>query len=703
MTMSDEPEIIKILREEEKEGTLNIRPSGIFIASQMTEETLKTPDDKTTYSHKDDTRKTKRDSTLGNFEDKYRVIFDNYAIAITLVNENERIVLWNKYTEELFNMNEKDLFMRSVESLYPPEEWMKIRLENVRQKGIKYRMETKMLRKDHSIFDVELSLCTLKGAGGNVVGSIGIIKDITELKNTEKKLIESERRYRTIFENSAIAITLTDENERIISWNTYTENLLGMDKNDLYMKPVRLLYPADEWKKIRKENIRQKGMQHCLETKMIKKNNEEIEVDISLSVLKDAEGKITGSIGVIKDITARKKIERALKYEYDLLQSLLDNIPDSIYFKDKKNRFIKINKAKAIHSNISTSEMIGKTDFDLYPKEEAEKMRIDEQKVMDYKQIVQREERITRQNGEVTWVSVVKTPHYDTQGNVVGILGISRDITKQKEIEEELTKAHQNLFFVNKNLEKIVQERTADVEKLLKQKDEFISQLGHDLRTPLTPLCSLLPVVRKRVTDDELQKYLDVMIRNVNYMKNLVHKTMKLAFLNSPSFQLELQESNVWEIVDRVIQNGIAEIQKKSLDVHNFVDANLRIPVDVIRFEELLSNLLNNAIKYSFEKGYIEISAKKESNIVTFCISDKGIGLTNEQATRIFTEFYKVDASRGDLYSDGLGLSICKRIVEKHGGRLWVESPGLGKGSTFYFTIALHTQSVQKINQKKVE
>jgi PAS domain S-box-containing protein len=196
---------------------------------------------------------------------------------------------------------------------------------------------------------VDISLSVLKDHKGEIIGSIGVIRDISERKDYDKKLKESEERYRTIFDNSAVAIMLTDEKENIISWNKYAENMLNMNEKDLYMKPVNSLYSPEEWKRIRKENVRQKGMQHHLETKILRKNDEPLEVDISLSVLKDHNGDIVGSIGVIKNISERKKMEAKLSYEKNLLQSLLDSIPDSIYFKDKDSKFIKVNKAKAIY------------------------------------------------------------------------------------------------------------------------------------------------------------------------------------------------------------------------------------------------------------------------------------------------------------------------------------------------------------------
>lgn len=139
------------------------------------------------------------------------------------------------------------------------------------------------------------------------------VNDITKSKMAERERQLAEDKYRTIFENSAVSISLVDEQERLISWNNFTENLLGMNKEDLYLKPVKSFYPEGQWQKIRALNVREKGLQSHLETKMIKKNGGVIDVDVSLSVLKNPEGKVIGSIGVISDITERKKAEEELK------------------------------------------------------------------------------------------------------------------------------------------------------------------------------------------------------------------------------------------------------------------------------------------------------------------------------------------------------------------------------------------------------
>ncbi len=150
--------------------------------------------------------------------------------------------------------------------------------------------------------------------------------DITERKKAEQELSVAENKYRTIFENSAVAITLVDEKERLISWNKFMEDMLGMTKEDLYLRPIKTLYPEEEWERIRKSNIRRKGMQHHLETKMLKKNGEIIDVDISLSVQKDSEAEITGSIGVITDITERKIAERKLMETMEIKSQFISTV-----------------------------------------------------------------------------------------------------------------------------------------------------------------------------------------------------------------------------------------------------------------------------------------------------------------------------------------------------------------------------------------
>jgi len=258
---------------------------------------------------------------------------------------------------------------------------------------------------------------------------------------------------------------------------------------------------------------------------------------------------------------------------------------------------------------------------------------------------------------------------------------------QQENLENLVAERTKEINSLNINLEKKVEERTGEVKKLLKQKDEFISQLGHDLKTPLTPIITLLPLIKKGVEDDELNELLDVTIQNAEYMKNLVVKTLQLARLNSPNTKFEIEDTNLAGESNKIIANNKINFEKNNVKIENMIDDKIMVKADKLRLDELFYNLFTNAIKYSPNGGTIIIDAQKEDDVVTVSVTDNGMGLTKEQLSHIFDEFYKVDESRHDFYSSGLGLSICKRIVEKHGGRIWAESLGPGKGSKISFTI----------------
>jgi signal transduction histidine kinase len=253
--------------------------------------------------------------------------------------------------------------------------------------------------------------------------------------------------------------------------------------------------------------------------------------------------------------------------------------------------------------------------------------------------------------------------------------------------------ARKKLNSLNKNLENRVEERTREVERLLKQKDEFINQLGHDLKNPLGPLINLIPLLEENEIDADKKEMLTVLHRNADYMKNLVVKTLELAALNSPNTKFSLELINLFNEVDQIIKNKKLLFDENKTKILNNIDPTFFIKVDRLRFEELLTNIFENSTKYCQKICRIAINAEQVNDHVLISIADNGIGMTKEQIDRIFDEFYKADYARHNIENTGLGMSICKRIVEKHGGRIWVESQGRGKGTTVFFTMLIEASS----------
>jgi len=238
-----------------------------------------------------------------------------------------------------------------------------------------------------------------------------------------------------------------------------------------------------------------------------------------------------------------------------------------------------------------------------------------------------------------------------------------------------------------KSLNNRVQNRTIEVEKLLKHKDEFINQLGHDLKNPLLPLSNLLPVLMEKITDPKLKEMLVVIERNVEYMRNLVVKTIELARLSSPNIKFNTEDINLLDEIEVVIEQNESILNNSKIKIENNIEKDITVRADKLRLDELFTNLIGNAIKYSNKGGTISLNAINDQDFVTVSISDSGIGITKDQIDHIFDEFYKADKARHDFDSSGLGLPICKRIVEKHGGKIWATSTGKNKGSSFNFTI----------------
>lgn len=225
-------------------------------------------------------------------------------------------------------------------------------------------------------------------------------------------------------------------------------------------------------------------------------------------------------------------------------------------------------------------------------------------------------------------------------------------------------------------------------EGLLKQKDLFIDRLGHDLKTPLTPLVALLPLIRSRTEDQRQQELLDLCINSVNNINDLVAKTLQLARLTSSADVISgCVNVQLSAVADSAIASLAEIVASRQLTIEHSIHSDVTVRGNRGELEELFRQLFSNAVKFSSPGSRVNAEASCDNGVVTAVVKDNGIGLLAEERLHIFDDFYKADSSRHQLGSSGLGLTICRRIVENHGGRISASSPGRDGGTTISFTL----------------
>jgi len=261
---------------------------------------------------------------------------------------------------------------------------------------------------------------------------------------------------------------------------------------------------------------------------------------------------------------------------------------------------------------------------------------------------------------------------------------------KIKNLEKNLKDIEKKLNEFNKNLEQKVIDRTIEINKLLMNKSKFIDNLSHDLGTPLTPLITLLPLICEEVKDPKIKKMVETCIRNVEYIRQVVNNTRELAELSSSN--LILKKENLYDLVNELNKKYEVVFKSCNIKAQNNIDKNVFIKTEKNRLIQVFDHIISNAVNSMLNKGGILVIESKpviknSEPFVQIYVKDTGIGLTKEQANKIFDEFYKTDDSRHKLDSTGLGLTICKNIIEKHNGKIWADSNGEGTGTTIYFTI----------------
>jgi two-component system, sensor histidine kinase and response regulator len=373
---------------------------------------------------------------------------------------------------------------------------------------------------------------------------------------------------------------------------------------------------------------------------------------------------------------SQAQTERALEEERRLLRLLIDNMPDYIYVKDERSRFVIVNRevAKLVGAS-RPEELLGKTDFDYFPKDIATAFFEDEQAVIrSGKPLINREEPSIDAQGNRKWNLTTKVPLRDSNGRAIGIMGIGRDLTPRKQAEAEMEQAR----------------RAA--EQANSAKSAFLANMSHEIRTPMNRIIGMIELALDTEMTPEQREYMNGVKQSAEALLEVMNDILDFSKIEAGRIDLEVIDFDLMDVLELSLRTLSVRADEKGLELLCDLDPNIReARGDPGRLRQVVVNLVGNAIKFT-EKGEVRLSAclEKEQNgnsVVHFVVADSGIGIPVEKQEVIFEAFAQADVSTTRKYGGtGLGLTISKRLVEIMGGRIWLDSRE-AQGTEFHFTV----------------
>ncbi|MGF7117995.1 PAS domain S-box protein [Methanobacterium oryzae] len=504
----------------------------------------------------------------------------------------------------------------------------------------------------------------------NPILMVGTVQDITEQKLAEQQIL----RLANIVESSDDAIFGNDLHGVITSWNRGAEKIYGYKYFEIVGKHISVLMDPEEWEKVSKliDNVKKGRTVANYEGIRLRKDGSKFNASVTLSPIRDLEWNIVGISVIARDITERKKAEENLKRSETILQEATRLSKVGAYEWDiKKDRFISSREWRRIHG-IKEKSLPSKEMIKIVYLEDTEKVQKAWRSALKGKKPYNVEHRIINQfNGKVKYVHALGTVIKDENGNPDKMYGVAHDITESKlaSIERE-------------NLIK-------DLRRSNDELRQFAFITSHDLQEPLRTMASYAGLLKRRYEgqlDKDADEFIEYIVSGATRMRQMIVGLLEYSRVGTHGG--DFSKFNVYESLKDSLAN--LELLIKDNNAQITYDPLPEIFADFDQISLVFQNLIMNAIKFrkKDEIPKIHISARKEKNEYVFSVSDNSIGMNQEYTDKIFEIFKRLHAI-GEYGGAGIGLAIVKRIIDRHGGRIWVES-SLGKGSTFYFTIPLN-------------
>ena len=616
----------------------------------------------------------------------FQAIFENNPLGMAVINTQLEYIQVNDTMCQLFGYSRAEFLKLTAQQTSHPTDFQLCvsKVEQLMQKEIEvFKMEKKYYKKDGSLMTVNLMVSSYFDDRDGSIKFITTLDDISQKKKHEIALKREQERSEMLIENSSDIITLMDKRTTILYESPAIERILGYTPEELIgTKAIDLVHPQDLIK-----------IAGIVSNKNANADNQIVEYRLKA---KDGTWRHLQSTGTnqldnpaiqaivfnSRDVTPMREAERALKESEELFRNLFEHSPIGVIMSDLEGRMIKINAQFCKMLGYEKSELLNRKVVTVsYPEdktlESSYSQRVFAGEIDEYTI----EKRFFRKDSSIMWGNLSISVIRNKKGTIQHIIAMVEDITDKKEAAIRLEN-------YKNELEEKVRQRTAELKRSNEELSHFAYAASHDMKQPLRTITSFANLLKRRYKnqlDDSANEYINFIVEGTQNMSQLIHDLLEYArFSSDKESHFEVQNLNtIVQIVEHQLSRQISEhqvtIKYKTLPE--------KITIILPKMLQLLQNLVSNAIKFRdpTRACKIRIASKELAAHWQFAIQDNGIGIAPEHQTIIFQIFKKLHAA--DKYKgSGIGLATCKKIVEQHNGKIWVESE-FGKGTTFFFTV----------------
>ena len=605
-------------------------------------------------------------------ENRFKRLLEATPDAMVVASDLGEIEMVNAQTEQLFGYPRAQLVGRHIGVLIPE---LKLQVDDRPESSEKVDKDRGLFgkHKDGYEFEVEVSRSPLETADGQLV--LSAIRDVSERKEAERKLVESQALFQNAFDHAPIGIGLVKPDGSWFDTNNALQNILGYSKEELHTMTFKDITHPDDLDSgliFVKEMLERKRDSFWMEKRYLNKDGEVVWVLLSVSAVCSVNDEVDYFIAQIQDITQQKRTYAKVHESEARFRSSFDNAGAGMALVDKEGTYLEVNSALCKMLGYSEDELLGSTFQSITHPEDVdnEATQLEPMAQKDV-QSFQREKRFLRKDGSYLWTLINVSNVYDQEGNVSYFVNQIQDISEQKRAAADLEAYADKLERSNRDLQ------------------DFAYVASHDLQEPLRMVSSYVQLLSKRYgdqLDEDAKDFIAYAVDGAKRMQKLINDLLEYSRVNTRGKTLTRISSQ--HALDTAMKNLAFAVEEKGAQISH--DTLPEVTADDGQLSLVFQNLIANALKFQAEdtpKIHVgaERCSKRGKPQWLFSVKDNGIGMKAESLERIFTLFQRLHA-REQYEGTGIGLAICRRIIERHGGKIWVES-SLGEGSTFYFTL----------------